>query len=398
MTLNDLLFESAGLDPFIPDRRHSMPPSTRASTSSFTEPSTRLALQSLLSNLRNYKTQGEMVETRESATDSGLLRELHVRVNEISHLMTSSDASLAHALVSLLLNLNCLSDLQTSTAQSSNQALNESSSNLVDAPPPTDVFDTLTRQLSSLQIKRLSSPLRSLAPGTSQLVAVETTLLWSRIDSELENVVSMCKQRTESLPRFMQDYLPPEYDFAVNDSENPPDYEVSGRTLIDDTKSKTGHSPQATTVRSVEEKMRLDLEAVAVAIDRLYLVAPQLHNQRVELKSSKLAEMEKARREGKTTMSEERDRELDKMFDLLGKASDRTIRDQSVFLDGGMQSRMDKVLQREATKVRFVTLWLSTFVSERSLATYVCGTTCSTFGSWPNSRTRCGLTKQNEGL
>jgi hypothetical protein len=351
MTLNDLLFEAAGLNPFIPDRRHSMPPPTKASTSSITEPSTRLTLQTLLNNFRIHEAQGEMIETRESATDSDLLSELHVRVKGVSYLMASSDAALANALVSLLLNLSRLSDLQTSITQSSNQALNEGSSNLVNSPPATDVFDTLTRQLSDLQIKRLSS--RPFAPDMSPLVTVETALLWSQIDSELEIVVSMCKQRTESLPQFVQDYLPPEYDFAVNDSENPPDYEVGGRILIDDTKSKAGHSAQATAVRSVEEKMKLDLEAVAVAIDRLYLVAPQLHNQRVELKSSKLAEMEKARREGRTVISEERDiKELEDMLDLLGKASERTIRDQSVFLEGGMQSRMDKVHQKEATKVR----------------------------------------------
>ena len=350
MTLNDLLFEAAGLNPFIPERRHSMP---STSTSSITEPSTRLALQTLLNNFRSDEAQGEMVETRESATDSDLLRELHVRVKGVSHLMVSSDAALANALVSLLLNLSRLSDLQASTSQSSNQALNEGSSNHADSSNVTDVFDTLTRQLSDLQIKRLSSPLRLFSPGMSPSVTVETALLWSQIDSELENVVSLCKQRTESLPQFAQDYLPPEYDFAVKDFENPPDYEVDGRTLIDDTKSKAGHSAQATAVRSVEEKMKLDLEAVAVAIDRLYLVAPQLHNQRVELKSSKLAEMEKARREGRTTISEERDiKELEHMLDLLGKASERTIRDQSVFLDGGMQSRMDRVHQKESAKVR----------------------------------------------
>ena len=98
MTLNDLLFEAAGLNPFIPERRHSMPPATNASTSSITEPSTRLALQTLLNNFRSHEAQGEMVETRESATESDLLRELHVRVKAVSHLMASSDAALANAL------------------------------------------------------------------------------------------------------------------------------------------------------------------------------------------------------------------------------------------------------------------------------------------------------------
>ena len=361
MTLNNLLFEPSEFNSIVPERRHSMPPATRASTSSITESSTRFALQTLLNNFRSQDAQGEMVETRESAPDSDLLRELHVRVDAISKSMASSDASLVNALVSLLLNLNRLADLQTSTTQSSSQTPYEGLSNLVDAPPVTDVFDTLTRQLSDFQIERLSSSVGPLASGTSPLIAVETALLWSRIDSELENVVSMCKQRTESLPQFMQDHLPPEYDIAVYNSENPPDYEASGRTSIDDIKFKVGHSPQAIAVRPVEEKMRLDLEGVAAAIDRLYLVAPQLHNQRVELKSSKLAEMEKARREGMAAISQqdsrtrgkERDiRELEKMLDLLGKASDRTLSDQSVFLDGGMQSRVEKVHQKEISKVR----------------------------------------------
>lgn len=335
-----------------------------------------------------------MVETRESATDSDLLRELNVRVKGVSHLMMSSDAALANALVSLLLNLSRLSDLQAATTHSSNQALSEASSNVADPSNVIDVFDTLTRQLSDLQIKRLSSPLGLFAPGMSPSVTVETAVLWSQIDSELENVVSLCKQRTESLPQFVQDYLPPEYDFAVKDSENPPDYEVGGRTLIDDTKSKAGHSAQATAVRSVEEKMKLDLEAVAVAIDRLYLVAPQLHNQRVELKSSKLAEMEKARREGRTAISEERDvKELEHMLDLLGKASERTIRDQSVFLDGGMQSRIDRVHQKESAKVGSYFFMIIHYVSDRLLATCIRGTACSTFRSWTNSWTRCGPTK-----
>jgi hypothetical protein len=70
--------------------------------------------------------------------------------------------------------------------------------------------------------------------------------------------------------------------------------------------------------------MKLYLEAVAVA---LICIVPQLHDQRVELKSSKLAEMEKARWEGRTAIFEESDiMELEDMLDLLlGKASDRTI-------------------------------------------------------------------------
>jgi ubiquitin-protein ligase E3 D len=108
--------------------------------------------------------------------------------------------------------------------------------------------------------------------------------------------------------------------------------------------------------------MRFDLEAVTMAIDRLYMVAPQLHNQRVELKTSKVKEMEKARLAGqssssKSTVSEgkqrERDvKELEGILDLIGKASDRKMTDQLVVLEGGMKARLEKARQRDLAKVR----------------------------------------------
>ncbi|KAF8966601.1 HECT-like ubiquitin-conjugating enzyme-binding-domain-containing protein [Flammula alnicola] len=329
-------------------------PSRRATSTS--------ALYTLVTNLRNHEANGEILEARESATDAELLGELHLRVEKMSSSLSMSDASLAKALVSLLSDLNRLSDIQANITHLPSQGLIEETSSILEAPPPIDVFDTLTRQLSDLQIQRLSSQAGITVPGASPLLAVETALLWSRVDSELDNVVAMCKQRTETLPKFVHDHLPPQYDIAAyDDLENPPDYELGGRASFDDSKSKAGHQ-QATTSRQGDEKMRLDLEAVTMAIDRLYLVAPQLHNQRVELKSSKLAQMEKARREGsepgpsqRTTQGKgkERDfRELENLLDLIGKASERTLKDQSVVLDGAMHARLlERARQRESVKL-----------------------------------------------
>jgi hypothetical protein len=150
------------------------------------------------------------------------------------------------------------------------------------------------------------------------------------------------------------EHLPPQYDVADYDPETLPQYESGPtRSANDDSKSKqnVAHSP---TVGN--EKMRLDLEAVAMAIDRLYLVAPQLHNQRVELKSSKLAQMEKARRDG-TSVSrgkqKENDiRDLENILELIGKASERSLMDQSFVLDGGMKTRLERARQRDVAKVR----------------------------------------------
>ncbi|KAF8155876.1 HECT-like ubiquitin-conjugating enzyme-binding-domain-containing protein [Crassisporium funariophilum] len=354
MTLNDLLSGPIGWESIVPNRRHSMPSSSQA-TSSNTDSSSTSALLTLVTNLRNQEANGEMIEARESTEDAELVRELRVRVEAMSSSLSSTDAALAKALVSLLSDLNRLSDMQANTTEASDQA-HEDSASVLDAPPPIDIFDTLTRQLSDLQVERLSSQAGISAPGAPSLVRVETTLLWSRIDSQLENVLIMCKQRAEALPQFQMEYLPPQYDMDEYDLETPPDYEAGGRASLDDNKAKVGQSQQGqgNSLRQVDEKMRLDLEAVTMAIDRLYLVAPQLHNQRVELKSTKVAEMAKASRVPKQSFrgkGKERDvRELENILELLGKASERTLKDQSVILDGGMQSRLERARQKDSKK------------------------------------------------
>ena len=109
----------------------------------------------------------------------------------------------------------------------------------------------------------------------------------------------------------------------------------------------------------------MDLEAVALAIDRLYAVAPQLHDQRVELKKSKREQMERARLAGPSKEKEkervkvrpgkerarEDEHELEKMVELIGRASERRLVDQAVVLDGGMQAKLAQARQRDQEKV-----------------------------------------------
>ncbi|CAA7267252.1 unnamed protein product [Cyclocybe aegerita] len=353
MTLNNLLSEPIRWNPIVPDRRHSMPSSIQPSTAAAEDSSSTSALQTLVKNLRNHQASGEMVEAREESTDAELLRELSTRIGVIARSLSEADAALAKALVSLLTDLNRLSELQANITHLPAHLVSEETSSILEAPPPIDVFDRLTRQLSDLQIERLSSQAQVLVPGASPLFAVETALLWSRIDADLEKVVAMCKHRTDS---FI-DNLPPQYDPADYEDDDgdlqPPEYDQMGRPSFDDSKYKAGFfQQQQQGSRQTDEKMKMDLEAVTMAIDRLYLVAPQLHNQRVELKSSKLAEMEKARREVTTkSKGKERDaKELENILNLLGRASERTLKDQSVILDGGMKSRLERSRQKESAK------------------------------------------------
>ena len=351
MTLNDLLSAPTKWNPIVPDRRHSMPP-TRHLPPSTTESDSSSALQTLVSNLRNREQADIMIEVHESNSDSKLFHELRTRVQQISLSLEPADAMLANALVSLLSHFSRLSAVHASSSHPVTQSRPSSSREAGDSSSRANMFHVLKRQLGDLQIERLSS--QHIIPADAPpVLAVEAALLWNRIDEELESIVAMCKERTENRPSL--DILPPQYDAADYQLETPPDYEPGNLASMDDAKSRNAsYSP--TTTRQLDEKMRLDLEGVALAIDRLYMVAPQLHNQRVELKSSKLAQMERASREGMSSRSGKEKQadaqELENIFELLGKASERSLSDQKVAIEGGLTGRLEKARLRDMAKVR----------------------------------------------
>ncbi|KAG6829711.1 hypothetical protein H0H92_003746 [Tricholoma furcatifolium] len=363
VTLNNLLSVPNGWSPIVPDRRHSMPPGLQASGSSSQSAveSSSSALQILVANLRNREEGSDMIQISSNHDDSDLLDELQKRVKAISPSLEPTDAIFATSLVSLLFHFQRLSAIQLNSTQTLSDASLPSPN---DIAGPSDPFSLLRRHLSDLQVERLSSQPDILGPGAPPVLKVEAALLWNKIDEDLEAVVAMCKERTENLQRIQADVisLPPEYDLE-DDYEDYhhdalPEYEGQGlRTSMD---SKSRHIPHSPTLssRPMDEKMRLDLEGVAMAIDRLYMVAPQLHNQRVELKSSKVAQLEKASREGSRAQTPKRPgkqketeiQELDRMLDLLSKATDRTLTDQSVILEGGLPARLEKARQKDLAK------------------------------------------------
>jgi hypothetical protein len=354
MTLNNLLSGQAKWNPIVPERRHSMPSSGPPATMPQPDIS---ALQTLLSNVRNRNPENEAIEIDPSLNDTELIDELRSRVDGLVSSLGPSDAQLARALVSLLSHFNRLSVIQSNTL-----SYNDTRAGLHSLTDPSaDVFDILKRQLSDLQVERKSIG-DGVAPGSPPVLAVEIALLWSTIDQELEMVLALSKERAENLPRLSAEHQPPQYDLADYEYEDiPPEYEYGGARSSLESSSDTKHRySMQSTISSPTEKMRLDLEAVTIAIDRLYMVAPQLHNQRVELKTSKVEEMEKARQAGtrpKSAVSEgkqrERDvKELEGILDLIGKASDRKMTDQSVILDGGMKARLEKARQRDIAKVK----------------------------------------------
>lgn len=365
-TLNDLLSISSQCAPILPDRRHSMPhgPLSPSTSTSPTATHRSTPLQTLISNLRLQESNGETVQTADSLSDTELLRELRTRVDTLAFGLSPRDAELARTLVSLLLHLHRLSLLNPFSASTSHPRVaswNAGPDTSSAQRSVSDPYTTLRRQVSDFQLERSWSQSRTHTPSEAGVAAsVETSLLWSLIDSELEAVLSLCRSHSQVFDPFA-DNLPPDYDAADYDLESLPDYDAADYTDVDLHRKSSRKSSEAFETMSTRfadhtsEKMKMDLEAVTLAIDRLYLVAPQLHNQRVELKKSKLEEMENAKHKGKQRHldGEMQTRELDRMLELIGKASERKLTDQVVCIDGeAMQEKMAKAKQKDLEKVR----------------------------------------------
>ncbi|KAF9530284.1 HECT-like ubiquitin-conjugating enzyme-binding-domain-containing protein [Crepidotus variabilis] len=402
MTLSNLLFPSFALSSHL---HQSAGPS-----------SSTVALQTLVAHLQTHPAfQGQMIQSvipngdLSKVAETELLRELKLRVEGISSAesMPQADLTLATALVNLLTNLNRLSEIyalgRISPSASAIPTPGSTDTAPKDVPPEIDVFSTLTKQLSDFQLERrfssMSIPEASGSnsigdPSRTPIIAVEESLLWTSIEGDLENVVKMCKERVveahpTQYPHLGLHQLPPEYNLEdyddLHEIETLPDYDHTGRASFSydekDTKSVKGGKSTAnasimtTSTNGVsDEKMRMDLETVALAIDRLYAVAPQLHNQRVELKKDKVREMARASSsayasgsrttggiskaskmlgEGMSDHEKQKDaKDFEKMMEMIGRASERSLKDQSVILDGerGMQKRLEKAKQKDDAK------------------------------------------------
>lgn len=268
----------------------------------------------------------------------GELAQLRELVDAIVPSLHSQDAHLAQAIVALLLDLQ---QLPASPAHDPSHLTPPTSAS------PHATIASLQRRLSSLQL----SPSTSSASRHTSAESVQTALFWARIDDQLDSVVSLCKARASDMtsrqfnndhrPSF-DDTLPPEYD-AEYLYEHPPSYVADDHLYqerpSDEKRLAEQYPPEkllsrASTEHSVSSNS-LDLDTITHAIERLYVVAPQLANQRVELRREKITQMESAKAgKGKAcTLADTDDPELDKMLDLLGKASAREIPDQSVVID-----------------------------------------------------------------
>ena len=328
-------------------------PQTHDATSNH---SSSCLLHTLVSKLRQLDSGESMVEIAPAHNDVALLQELQGRVDrlfESSDEATSIDTQLAKILLSLL---NCLQRLLSARTQDPTPIPSSSTTPLTSTPANSDPFDTFRRSLTEFQNDRnLHTP-----PQSNPVSMVESALLWSQIDIALEQVMTLCRQRQQTLepllPPGLSGVYPPEYDLASSPTDDDlPAYDGSWSSFAYEDKGMKRPSfsqERLTPVTVQNEKMRLDLEAVTVAIDRLYLVAPQLLDQRVELKASKMAELEKAKQAG-TGKGKQKQvlKELEHMVEMIGKASEREITDQTYVMDSDTKVRQEKARRKESELV-----------------------------------------------
>lgn len=345
-----------------------------------------------------------MTECSPLTDEPSLVRELQTRVGRLaSARLPPSDGALARALVSLVAHFSRLAELHPRQLRPRSPALHRTLSwGTSPADPATpqqkDSLVRLQRELTDLQLERDARTTQDASRPPVQ--AVETALLWTRVDQEFDRILSLAADQLPADAQLDDDdlnHLPPEYEAGAYDpfasDMELPIYDAGDYHDHAGEKEKEREKGAAASLSArprererereggggMSEKMRMDLEAVALAIDRLYLVAPQLHEQRVELKKSKreqLERMERARAAGSSSSSsrerqgvlvrpgkeraiaaeraEREDGELEKMVALIGKASERKMLDQAVVLDGGMEAKLERARQRDQEKVRVI--------------------------------------------
>ncbi|KAG1745162.1 HECT-like ubiquitin-conjugating enzyme-binding-domain-containing protein [Suillus lakei] len=316
MTLNKLLSVPTRWQPIVPDRRHSMPASMHCEQAALSYS----ALETLVLNLRNH--DGGEIPHKDLDDHTTLLEELRDRVDALAPSMNRQDAHFAQVIVSLLLDLDQLPAISP-PLDPAPQASSSTSPSLI-TRHPAELLSTLKKQLANI-----------LSPQ-SPIQTVQTALLWSKIDRKLETVTALCKDRADSHRSPSLDHLPPQYDHVDHDFETPPEYDAQYQSSSEKADIQPPRSIPSPSISN--EKLRMDFDAVTLAIERLYLVAPQLHNQR-------LAQMERARLEGPKKAHDRDMRDLDHMLELLGKASDRKLTDQSVVMDSRRMVRLRQAKQ-----------------------------------------------------
>lgn len=347
--------------------------------------------------------------------NSALVEELQSRIDAAAvDSLPPTEAELARALASLL---SCIERLSTITESSAPYSTSASSASprspgmaFVDGSTPSAVYEALEQEAAALsESSRGQQFPQGVVGAVREVEQAERELLWGRVFDLSERVKLLSRRRVEAIERdseeewmrtpqdatqdtkFRTDSLyeeslsdlprySHEHDSAQQASHLPPAYyhdfvaDDKKEVLLSDGEDATDlrrSSPSAPRARQRKisgahnEKMQRDFENVTSAIERLYLVSPQLANQRVEPDRRALRERQLAKlgnaierlsqgrlenqravpspavdEDGQESTPQSRtgtrrareQRAFDRLLDQIDKAASRTLADQRVEL------------------------------------------------------------------
>ncbi|KAL7416578.1 HECT-like ubiquitin-conjugating enzyme-binding-domain-containing protein [Mrakia frigida] len=216
---------------------------------------------------------------------------------------------------------------------------------------------------------------------SDQIVALRTELEDSTTTAGRGGYARQREVSISSLepPPSLDGHLPPGYDEGESDpflddqhAPIPPTYPHEERPSFEDhddyARDKTSYSStnllssSTNDESSSEEKMRLDLDSVTAAISRLYTVAPQLGDQRVELNDRKRDEMDLARMVGRGKMTDQvaeskgkqreetKEQELGQIWERIEQAHGRRLNGQEAEMrpSGSASAKKERDQKKQA--------------------------------------------------
>jgi hypothetical protein len=344
-TLNNLLMPRDPLHlwrPIIPSRRYSMPQRTQDTVD---PESSEYSLITLLENLRSLDSD-EMIQIGSKDNTTSLYEELREHVQRCTERLSPRDAELGFSLVRLLSRLDRLSRIETFVGKEGIQQPTP-----VDAYSPADMYTTLSRQVSSFQLSQMGAQsttevAESSTTKRAPMVEVEAALLWHSVDADFENVLRLCHQSSDWTHHGETETLPPNYDEAgEGHQQDLPGYEYS-----EDVKTHPS-GKESMSVDTSNEKMKLELDSVVMSIERMYIVAPQLHNQRAELRQRHSHERTQSRLDDDPEAGPSTARKGLKdsaVVDLIVKSNNRRMVEQTYVLSqGDMKARLAEAERRD---------------------------------------------------
>ncbi|GAA6062829.1 hypothetical protein JCM10212_002467 [Sporobolomyces blumeae] len=328
--------------------------------------------------------------TDRTFSESTLLDELAVQVDLAANVLPAVEAELARTLVSLLRCIDRLETLSTSSPDPNEFSSADEEDRVFGAARDVERCE---RELLWGRVDDLSERVRALArqrveagEGVEEEDAEATgatrgrnsvdTFEWSPRSRE----IAFDAASLSSLPSYSRDldiaspHLPPAYLYdpdakeSLEFDDHKPPVLPSSPSHVETSTSPAASGRRMRKMSSAQsEKMQRDLDSVSQAIERLYVVSPQLANQRVEpdrrvLRERQLAKLGNAierlsqgrlndQRAVSVPISTEPENEVDRkrreqeavdrLIERIDKAASRTFANQRVELGGKRKAVLD---------------------------------------------------------